>query len=392
MILLSLFIILFSGCSNPELAEISPITAESFSFSRGVDLILIEGETGPGALYSMSIPAAGWNGDLILYCHGYINPELPVSLPDEEYLRNQFSALGYGFALSSYSDNGWVVMDALIRTQQLIELFTLNFGEPGDILAIGPSMGSMIPIMLAEKNSDIIDGALAISSFLGGTELLFERFLHIRVLFDYYYPDILPGGPFTIPEDVNFDTEVTPLIVGAILANILPAFELAAADQASMVYHSPEELFEAIIYPLHLFFVGGNDLLERTHGHIMVENIDTNYSIGGISAPDVNTGVERFEATPDAQMYLKKWYEPSGDLKVPLMSVNTTRDPAVPIFHQTIYADRAVAEGASDLLFQIAIDRAGHIDSVTDDEIINSTIALDQWIKTGIKPPAGFLP
>ena len=41
----------------------------------------VEGETGPGALYALDMPIA-WNGDLVVYAHGIVDPVLPKWLPD----------------------------------------------------------------------------------------------------------------------------------------------------------------------------------------------------------------------------------------------------------------------------------------------------------------------
>ena len=40
----------------------------------------VEGQTGPGSLYALDLPAA-WNGDLVVYAHGILDPVLPVALP-----------------------------------------------------------------------------------------------------------------------------------------------------------------------------------------------------------------------------------------------------------------------------------------------------------------------
>src|SRR3954454_2876543 len=46
-----------------------------------------------------------WNGDLILYAHGYVSPYLPLSLPTEANAYVPlFASLGYAFATTSYSE------------------------------------------------------------------------------------------------------------------------------------------------------------------------------------------------------------------------------------------------------------------------------------------------
>src|SRR6266567_9278240 len=66
------------------------------------------------AAYRIEIPA-NWNGDLVLYSHGYVapgaaNPPTDVGDPlTGAYLKSQ----GYALAGSAYSSTGWAVKDAL---------------------------------------------------------------------------------------------------------------------------------------------------------------------------------------------------------------------------------------------------------------------------------------
>lgn len=41
---------------------------------------VVEGEHGPGARYAIYRPA-DWNGRLVVYAHGFIDPAAPVALP-----------------------------------------------------------------------------------------------------------------------------------------------------------------------------------------------------------------------------------------------------------------------------------------------------------------------
>ena len=45
--------------------------------------------------------------------------------------------MGYAVALSSYSENGWAVKDAVIRTRQLIGIFTSKAGNPENVYVMG---------------------------------------------------------------------------------------------------------------------------------------------------------------------------------------------------------------------------------------------------------------
>ena len=66
----------------------------------------VEGQVGPGALYALDMPAA-WNGDLVVYAHGIVDPVLPVALPSSQdhfaILRN--ALMDRGFAVATAEKN-----------------------------------------------------------------------------------------------------------------------------------------------------------------------------------------------------------------------------------------------------------------------------------------------
>jgi opacity protein-like surface antigen len=91
-----------------------------------------------GAEYAMFVPAA-WNGRLVLYAHGFIDPEAPIALPDVAppdvaprvvQLRETLLGAGFAVAYSSYAENGWAVKDGSERTHELRDLFMTSFGVP----------------------------------------------------------------------------------------------------------------------------------------------------------------------------------------------------------------------------------------------------------------------
>jgi len=182
----------------------------------------------------MSVPE-NWNGDLVLYAHGYIDPENEVELPGYgEDIQVALNLYGFGVAYSSYSENGWAVKDGVIRTRQLIGIFTSHFGKPKRTYIVGHSLGGMVALMLAEKNPGLIDGAMSICSFVGGAPKQIEYVFHVRVLFDFYYPGVIPGTVTDVPEGLDFWRDVKPVALAAMMANPLSAVELASVDQVSI--------------------------------------------------------------------------------------------------------------------------------------------------------------
>ncbi|HEU4747874.1 MAG TPA: hypothetical protein VFS56_05190, partial [Gemmatimonadaceae bacterium] len=115
---------------NPVAPTVSPLAALGESSAAVVTTPtsgpwakIVEGETGPGSLYALYIPA-NWNGDAVYYAHGVRPPEpwAPISLDNQDNffaVRDALGALGYAFAYSSFSENGLAVKDGAQRTHQL---------------------------------------------------------------------------------------------------------------------------------------------------------------------------------------------------------------------------------------------------------------------------------
>jgi pimeloyl-ACP methyl ester carboxylesterase len=184
----------------------------------------IDGEIGPGAHYEVDIPV-DWNGDLVLYAHGYRDPLIDVSEETnavEQLLRGDLLTRGFGFGWTSYSENGFAVRDGAQRVHQLRGVFTSRFGVPNKTYVIGTSMGGLIALELAERHPSQYAGALLRCGIISGNKPAVDYIWNIRALFDYFFPGVLPGDALTVPVGLSFNADVVPAAVPAILSN-LPA-------------------------------------------------------------------------------------------------------------------------------------------------------------------------
>ena len=375
----ALMAVVASGaCGDSELVSPDPPL-----FKKVAGPAQVVGETGPGSLYELFQPEA-WNGDLVIYAHGYVAADAPIALPEVEPLPQLLTSSGFGVAYSSFSENGYAIKDAAQRTRQLRAVYAAKFGMPERTFLIGHSEGAIIALMLAEKNSNLFDGALPMCGLVGGGPLQCEYFLNVRVLFDFYFPGVIPGTPFDIPPGLDFKTQVVPAVTFAMATDPLRAIDMAGIDQIEIQWTSLPELIESVLAALFYNIVGVEDLLGRTHGRIMVGNADTFYT-GSSNDALLNALVRRFEATPDAAYYLEHWYQPTGKLTIPVVTLHTTRDGAVPFFHEPAYAALAAAAGGSDMLVQRAVNRFGHC-NFTIPEQVDAFVDLVTWVETGLKP------
>jgi pimeloyl-ACP methyl ester carboxylesterase len=379
---MSLFIL--SGCSNQEETQLQPQTADQVTQQPAEELPMgvevVEGVIGPGAFYGLYVPE-DWNNDLVVYAHGYVWPWEEVRLPEGvEDLRNALLEMGYAVAYSSYRDNGYTVRNAVTATHQLKGIFTSHFGNPDDTYVLGQSMGGLVTTALVEKYKVHYTAAMPMCGIVGGSKYAIDHVYHVRALFDYFYPGAVPGNAQYVPEGLDAATAAFYYAMNAMLADPSPAFELASVSQTDVQYNDLSELITSLVYCV-FFHVGTfADLFDRTHGHLFFDNMNTVYT-GSSDDETLNAEIDRFESTPDAQNFLKNWYTPKGVMRIPILTLHTTRDPVVPRSHEDVYAQTIADAGRSDLLRQYEIDRFGHC-AFTTDEMIERFQELVDWAES----------
>jgi hypothetical protein len=122
---------------------------------------------------------------------------------------------------------------------------------------------------------------------------------------------------------------------------------------------------------------GGGDLYERTHGHSYFDNATYRYNSAALPpalVDDINARVARYTRTPDAAAFLARYGEPSGRLYSPVLTLHTTRDPVVPVFHEDLLA----AVDAGPWLVQNKVDRYGHV-KFSVGELMSNFAQLVTW-------------
>jgi pimeloyl-ACP methyl ester carboxylesterase len=356
----------------------------------------VEGAIGPGSLYEIDVPAI-WNGSLILYAHGIVQADQPVALPGEQ---DQFDAIravllqaGFAVAASSFSSNGWALDDAVRRTHQLQGIFTSKAGRPQRIYLAGHSLGALAIVKLAERFAGQYDGVLAMCGPLGGALRELQYAGDARVTFDFYFPGLLPGTPFSVPEGTVFEpgSGLFNAVLAAFLAN--PDALLMWASAAKLPFNSPQELVASALYAVGFVLAYTNDFIERVNGKIPYDNRHTVYDVNATGNPvldallsaQLNAGVARFDADRAAVNYYERNYTPSGHIGIPVLTLHTTRDPGIPFVHEELFAAAVQAAGRSDLLVVRPVDRWGHC-AFTPQEMLTSFAQLVQWVEAGPQP------
>jgi pimeloyl-ACP methyl ester carboxylesterase len=354
--------------------------------TASIEAVHLEGEIGPGALYSLDQPA-NWNGDLVIYLHGYTPPTSPVALPANGPIRDRLLAAGYAVAASSYSSNGYAVPEAVRQEHQLRALFVSRVGKPQRTFLFGVSLGGIVGLMLAEKYPSQYDGALLVSGVVGGTPAQVEYIADAKVLFDQLYPNVHLGGLVTPIEVTNFNAQVAGPVIGAVTANPNGLGILNLITRHPLPGANGQELVTSLLNVLGFQLVGAVDLLDRTHGHMFFDNQDYRYT-GPLPASlldGINAGVARFSASPAAEAWLRHNETPSGDLHIPVLTLHNQRDPQVPAFHEALLAQAVHAQGADAFLAQRQTNSYGHV-NFTPDELVQNFQDMVHWVDTGIRP------
>jgi pimeloyl-ACP methyl ester carboxylesterase len=329
----------------------------------------IRGEIGPGVEYALLRPE-DWNGDLVVYAHGYIPTSEPVGLDAVEALgehlvelRNLLLERGYAVAYSSYSANGFAVKEGAHWTDRVREIFASKVGTPERTFVIGQSLGALVAVMLVEKFPEVYAGALPIAGILGGSRAAIDYYANVRVLFDYFYPDVLPGSLLDLPDGIDVVEDVRNVALAAMFEHPEGAFAIAQIDQAPLPYRTPEELFRSILVALEFHAIALEDLLDRTHGQSFFDNSGTVYTSSTLPPAlleDLNAKVARYSIAPSARAYFDRYYEPMGRLSIPVLTLHMRWDPVAPIFHEDLYEDRVAAAGSLSFLERRTIEAYGH--------------------------------
>ncbi|MEV6494777.1 phthalyl amidase, partial [Actinoplanes sp. NPDC051633] len=134
-----------------------------------------------GAAYRIEKPL-DWNGELVLYAHGYRGQGTTVYVDNPGALRAHYIARGFAWAASSYQTNGYDVAQGVRDSQALIGTFAAVTGTAASsVYMTGASMGGHITAVAVEKYRHTFAGAMPYCGSIGDTEL-YDYFLDANVI------------------------------------------------------------------------------------------------------------------------------------------------------------------------------------------------------------------
>jgi len=340
----------------------------------------VQGTLPGGALSLMCVPPLGWNGQLVIYAHGYVAPGQPLgfyqlSTPDGTSLPALVQSLGFAFATTSYRQNGLAIVEGAEDIRELVAAFGEEYAAPTRTHLAGVSEGGLVTTLLAERSPDLFSSALAACGPIGSFRLQLNYLGDFRVLFDYFFPGLIPGSPIDIPAGViqNWETVYVPAITAALVTNPSRALELMRVSKAAYDPANLSTVVTTTINALWYNIVGTNDATQKLGGNPYGNRLKW-YS-GSQNDLRLNLAVRRFSAAPAALAALQA-YETDGDLSIPLVTLHTTADEVVPFAHVLLYLPKVDLFDRGRFV-PIPVNRYGHCNFTTSELLGSFLLAVN---------------
>ncbi len=380
-----------------------------------------------GQAYRIRVPA-NWDGTLLVYSYGYTEGYNLVALTplgtntagaDEQML------LDKGYALAGIRAAGSVTvpvpggmaaagfnMKERIQSQvALASLFRDMVGRPQWTIAWGVSMGGLVALALIEKYPGLFDGAVPLCPPAAGTTRMFDFKLDIVLACKaaFGWKDEW-GTPGTLRHDLNVMTEVFPFIIPQ--ERDWPKAKWAW-EFVRMVNHIPDDpsFYQPANFRYQVVWLGFAPMvdMERRAGGRPVQNLDRVYtlteaekdylvSLGKDPTPflDAMNAERIYEADRNARNYVEHYFDPTGRITRPVLTLHTTKDGAVIPENESAYRELVTDHGNEGLLmqqFSIGNGVANTHCTFTPAQYLAAIDAMAEWLKTGQKPdPAIYFP
>lgn len=335
--------------------------------AQGIPQPCVDDSLQGGALSRLCVPL-GWNGQLVVYAHGFVPAGQPLGFynlttADGTLLSDFIQSLGFAFATTSYRKNGLAILEGVQDMQELIAKFTATYSMPLRTHVAGVSEGGLVTALLAERSPELFASAFAACGPVGSFRAQLDYLGDFRVLFDYFFPGILPGSAINIPPALmaNWFTLYAPLVTAALASNPPRALQLMRTARAPFDPADPSTIVNTALDVLFYNVFVTNEAVIELGGHPF-ENRLRWYS-GSSDDLRLNLRVARFGASPVAINALRS-YQTSGDLSIPLVTLHTIRDDVVPVWQELLYLVK-FDPSARGRFIPLPVNRYGHCNFTT---------------------------
>ncbi len=363
------------------------------------------GRTDSGAWYVIQVPDGWQPGDgLVLVNHGFdLNPPIGIPSLGPQVLRQRQLAQGYAIAASSYSERGWALFSTGIDYAELIDEFVDSFGDPGEVIATGGSLGGIVALQqAAELSSANVAGVYALCPVAAGSRVWDQAF-DLRLIYDAVCDDVsggsLPNGgdglPYALDEsdiedwDSWVDGGRAYLAINRCTGIDLPDWLVTGGmeDRLEQILRVSGVDREFFLANMAYATFGMSDLLradDKLDGAAALDNQFVDYGDA-----QINQDIRRVQADRLAALELKLNYVPRGDLRAAkVLSTHTSGDGLVVPGHQLFL--RQLLPEAQLVSAIVREEEASHC-GYSDAEIVAGWDELRLWLDGGPKPTVGSL-
>jgi pimeloyl-ACP methyl ester carboxylesterase len=435
----ALSLVALSGCggASSDLKDAQQVRSDKVNSLASCDKVACTGEI-KGAPYEIKLPTTKWNGTLIIYNHGYrvAQPAPPdfaavdrSALPTGDYtdVIDSLLAQGYAIAGSAFKTNGWDTLDAVADDEALHQFFVDKVGEPTRVYVMGDSLGGLITEMVAEKHPEWVNGSAPFCGVLAGTNLNLDLALDVAYAIKTLVDPSLKLTGFASNEEANanwqhaYDAMVkaAPDTTNGTPALLLTSALVDAPSQTktydgSSVEARVKATVEALATALGYGTFGRYEIEQRVGGNpsgnestdYAARISDTERQLIDTVSPGATDRLlsklgagERVTADPAARAKADQLGNPTGDIKMPTITLHTAADPLALVQNESVFLSRAnAAKSRTGDLMQLytvapttyaestgAPYGAGHC-NFTSDERLGVVSLLDDWVRNGVTP------
>ncbi|KQW41115.1 MULTISPECIES: hypothetical protein [unclassified Roseateles] len=362
-----------------------------------------------GSAYRIEVPKTGWNGQLVMWAHGYAGTGANLTVGNP-IMRRYLLANGYAWAASSYSKNYYDVRAGVEDTNALANKFVAlaaangrTLAAPSKIFITGVSMGGHITAAAIEAEAQAnavnkvkYNGAVPMCGVVGDSEL-FNYFAGYQLAAQQ-----LAGLPMSSFPQADFSA-IAPAIQ-ATLWTTFPTQTNAIGDKLKNIvaYLSggPRPFYaegwaNASNQGNIWASIGGDGTINGILTANVLDTTALTYKVDASSASTTaldtafNNSIYKIKPAADANRLRRdglRWIpQVAGDFSVPVVTIHTLGDLFVPFKMEQVYAARAKAKGNDKWLVQRAIRDVGHC-AFTAAEAAKAFDDMAKWEAGGLKP------
>jgi pimeloyl-ACP methyl ester carboxylesterase len=324
-----------------------------------------------------------WNGDLVIFAHGYVAPQVPLAIPEDQLVLPDgtsipgiVNGLGYAFATTSYSKNGLAVKEGVFDIIDLVNIFRSKYQNTRHVYLVGASEGALVTTLALESYANVFSAGMAICGPIGNFRRQINYWGDFRVLFDYFFPKILPPSPIKIPQDLiaGWAGTYVPAITQAITVKPLATGQLLKVSNASFDPLDPTSVGKTVLGILWYNVFATNEAQIELGGQPFDNRF--RWYFGSTNDLLLNFSVQRFGASPIALSEIADSYQTSGRLMAPLIALHNTGDPIVPYWHEPLYRIKTLATGSALLYTNIPILRYGHCNITASEALVGFALMV----------------